>query len=484
MTHTRASLLSFVRGVTLTALVATSACQVHVTGGARHASAPTKIESDRDDDGDSEATKPAVTAKRKRSRSDSGADPALVKLFEQLTYADFPYDRHWGDPFELLERKRIDLATMPTTGTPSPEWLPGWPGGLRGGKLADAFVQGVVNKTWQARCYDDYSDYRTQWRAIEDKIGSRLEAARAKKNPYSRMQELTAAWSELQAQVKTLRLVPVKNPERWSGLGYEIVRDIIVLNHGLERAPAIEEWYRTVKDYVGAGYAAPSDDQLRRDLFCYEATDHGTHRTHEPYRTQSYKELGEVVRAVDWDKPEAHTKIAQALAEAKKAREALALPDTGLRSSAFDLAHGTYKAGQVVRADAVVDSLQRQASGATLTVKITKDETTWGNCKSTGKIEGYDEEGHPKYGSVCDALKETTEATITVSLADLPASITLEKGDEVRLYGTVASWKETPQAFSGRTSIIRKTLRLSDGYLGRVKRGKAIVQSFDGTVMR
>jgi len=410
-----------------------------------------------------------------------GADPALVTLFQRLSYADFPSDRHWGDPFELLSRENIDLASMPRTASPDHEWLPGWPGGLKGGALADAFVQGAVNKTWQAQCYEDYTDYRGRWKSIEDELRARLEALRATKNPYLRIQALFEMWNQLGATEEKLPAPPTANPGRWSGIRHDLAQELIALHRELGRLPAIGEWYRSSKRNVELGRSLSDDDELERDLFCAYGAEHGTHRTPALLRTASYPKLGGVVRPVDWDKPDRQTRITAALDAASSARATSVLSDAETDVLAFDLMHGSYTAGQVVRVDGVVDSI-KAGKAALLSVKVTNVEVGYQNCKSTGEAEAVEADGRIRYGKVCDAAKETTEATVSVSLDNWPSSIKLRKGDVVRVYGTVRTWKEGPERRAGRGSLVQKSLRLDRGYVAQARRKKSIVCTFDGSV--
>ncbi len=197
----------------------------------------------------------------------------------------------------------------------------------------------------------------------------------------------------------------------------------------------------------------------------------------------SIKKHPGMVRPVDWDTEDRRVALDAVLGSAEKARAALALAGDEQRVAAFGLSHAAdYPAGEVVRVDALVDSWKYQASKLELTLTVQIDETGFENCKEGSKPREIDGNGKIHYDKSCDTVDEKTIATITVPIADFPASIVLKKGDQLRVYAKAVSWKSSPEKRSGRVSLVQKSLVLSDGYLAWAQRGKTAVGSFDGSV--
>jgi hypothetical protein len=460
----------------LAPVLLTAACQIKTSGLFRMSSSPSRPTARAAEvtAAPTAAPPPPATGPAAPATSGVGADPALVALFQRLTIDNLQANHNWGDSFDLFEQQDIDLERAPTTATPDAHWLPGWPGGLRGGKLTDAFVQGAINRTWTARCADDYADYQAKWAPVERRVRAQIAALPA--NPYLHAQGLFAALAELTEAERHQAVLPISNPGRWSGLRFEIVEDLVTAARG--HAPLIHGWYPSIAPYLALGRRTPDDAQVAHDLFCRDGAEHGTHRTGAVMTTASADAIQQVVRPVDWARPDRARALAQVFTAAEKARAAMRVPDDDLAEHEFRLLDQSYRPGDHVTVDGTLVS----ARGGALTLKVRRDEVGWEGCKSTHQVDGIDADGRVSYQKSCTPVHDITEALITVTaIADFPAAIALRPGDVVTVYGRITAWKEGPEQRAGRTSLVEKAMAMTDASVGHIRRGKTLVAAFDGT---
>jgi hypothetical protein len=403
------------------------------------------------------------------SLSSSAPDPKMVELFAQLDWTTAGNRRDIARGLALVDEAGIDGLAIQNHGSPSPEWLPTWPGGLDKYLLADAFLQAAVNKTWQEQCFADFADYRRAWQTIDRTFRPRLEQLRATANYYDRALGLLRLEAEVEQAAADARLVlPDGHPTAWVGLLHEIRVAIVATYRDAGRGYVIAQhmagWHGRA-DTVGRAWS--TDDEAERDLFCLSGETLGTRRL-EPLPVAPSDAT--LARRPVWEVPARSARARALVAGAAKAAQAAFALDVP-KVASLD---GDTRRGSLVDLWQRVSSVRRKGTQLVLTFESGSTAWHWNNCQRTGGIDRIRDDGSVVAHEKCDASSEDFVGLVTATVDDVPTSITLKKGDQIHLFGTVA--KNAVQT-RGRTT--RHDTTLTGAHLASVSDGKVTVSLMD-----
>jgi len=204
-----------------------------------------------------------------------------------------------------------------------------------------------------------------------------------------------------------------------------------------------------------------TDDGVERDQFCAYSEELGTHRT--PSMSGAGADYGDLVKQPDWHAPARAAKVKRLLdATAAAAKAAHAHDPAEVPTLDVDSAKGAL----VQVSQPPLTSARRKGTQYLLTFTASNTTTHWVGCRSTGEIERIADDGRVIHHEVCKPDYEDYNTTITAILDDVPAAITLQKGDYVLVYGTVA--RNTVQTHGSTT---RHDVQLIRAHLGSIDRG-------------
>jgi hypothetical protein len=399
------------------------------------------------------------------SSSSGGAsgsqDAKLTELFGKLTWRHALSVSDGSEAVQLIDGAGVDAGLLQRTSSPDHDWLPGWPYGLEGYALATTFVQAAVNRTWQPQCYADYAEYRRQWKAIDATYRPRLDALLATRNYYDRALGLLRLDAEVaQAARDQHATLSDGHPTAYVGLTHEVRAALVATYRDAGRGYVIADHVRAWARYkdevadrsIGAatvGRPWSRDDGAERDLFCLYGEQLGTQRTPAMPRLIS----DEPGRHPDWQEPARRARalaLLQAAATADKAAFALDASRPPVMTMTDDPRRGVL----VDLYPRDVTAVRRQGTHVTLTLSSESSQLHWGNCRRTGGIDRIRDDGSVVAHETCDGSSTTFVSVVTVTLDDVPASITFTKGDNVSLYGTVAKDREQTRGNTTRRDVL------------------------------
>lgn len=417
-----------------------------------------------------------------QSAGPKSGDAELDKLYQSIDYTCCTETRASGRMF--FQKAGISDTGLFKRGNVDPEWIPGWTHDLSTIELTNALVQGAVNRTWQKQCLADYDDYRQGWAAIEAKHRPRL-AALAKGNYYERISGLRTLYTDVlgDADQKGLKLHPT-HPLAWVGLPYEIASAAVQLHRDAGREFALTEAMGPIRDrldsFSHSGRAWSEDKALDRDVFCAYAETTGTHRT---------PRLPDIVGATPgegsparWPVPAArHAEIKKQLQSLEpQSTAALAIPKWSVPSLESGSLSRDSKAPKLVYTGPyVVTGVTRDGDKVVIVGEQKSTEPFNYDCRSTGTIASFDLNGNPVHGRDCKVGSKTRVIAAEITFPDLPASIPINKSDEILLYGDISrEEKETPQKQTPSEVVTRRFYAFDGKHLKQVKREGKVVAGF------
>jgi hypothetical protein len=431
------------------------------------------------------ATESAGSSAGSPSGSSAGpksSDAELTKLYQSIDYTCCTEGRASGRMF--FQKAGVSDTALFKRGNVDPEWIPGWTNDLSTTELTNALAQGAVNRTWQKQCLADYDDYRQGWTAIETKHRPRL-AALAKGNYYERAAGLKALLTDVlgDAEQKHLTL-HASHPLAWVGLPYEIAVATVQLHRGTAHEVALAEVVSPVRDKIDnfSHFGRPwsEDKELDRDVFCAYAETTGTHRT---------PKLPDIVGATPgessparWPVPAArHQEISKQLKSLEpQSTAALAIPKWEVPTLESGSLSRDPKAPKLVATGPyVVSSIQRDGDKVVIVGEQKSSEPFNYDCRKTGTIASFDLNGNAVPGRDCKVGTKTRVIAAEITFTDVPASIQINKSDEILLYGDVArEEKETPQKQTPSEVVTRRSYAFDGKHLRQVKREGKVVAGF------
>lgn len=408
-------------------------------------------------------------------RPGPGADRAVVKLYESLTWeccvaGKLPeIDRTSSVTRPLFAAAGIPDAAL-KRGNPDQVWIPGWMHTWSPDYLMGVTVQAAVNRTWIARCHEDYADYRRQFAEIEAELRPEIEAAKTG-TYYERRARLIGALREVdvRAAKRGLDRLSGEHPTRERGLKFALARAFVDLHRetGHEFAEAETRW-RAGLDFtpLAARGSDWTDDTFERDLFCHFALEHGTHRTPAiPDVTDRddmlVPPIAQKRRQELWDYvPTLRGPASKALTLEVKQPDVLD-PDRGL--DADD--KRTFRSRRLV-----VTAVRGDGGDVVVTGSVSKGWGRQDSCKRTNRIQKIESDGRIRYEEICKYTAMTSEQVMKVTFTDLPAGV-IAKGDEIEVVGDVQAFRTKKPS----PRVIRNEVDLAGRFLAYVDRDKKTV---------
>jgi hypothetical protein len=320
----------------------------------------------------------AVAAARVEARPPTGT---LDKVYQAITFREG--GKNLG---KLLGENHINDLAIAEYPNPDPIWIPGWSRDNPRSIALDLLVNGAINRTWQAQCFQDYAAYRQGWKQLHETFGPQLEKLRKEPDYYQRVSGLLSLMSAVTAAAEKAQLVlPRGHRAEWVGLRWEILTAIYELHRETHREFALTELARPFEgsDYGKYGRAWSDDDDAERDAFCADA---------EHYGTQSTPKLAGGIGDASLRWPVAPDR-ARAVArdfEARHAQEAkaLAMPERKLAPNLLDDSKQFDPVEkELVHLEGDVDSVSRKGS-AVITVLVSHRKTPFPyDCRKTGHVQ-------------------------------------------------------------------------------------------------
>jgi len=417
----------------------------------------------------------------------ASADPAMVKLFATLDYKAFPTGRERGR--DVLAKAGIDVTQIGHFGTPDAEWLPGWNNRGSHDELADAFVQGAINKTWSAQCIADWADYRAKKTALEAALRPSLTAAKANGNFYDRASGLRDLFGKVIVEEKARGIaLPAEHPMHETGILYEVAVVAFQTHRESHRDFAAWGLFSTHEKELGylydRGRTPSSDEKLERDIFCKLAETTGTHRTPKiPFVLGMQDEQAGVVKWPDWDQGES-VKAMNAIVASKnpKSHDELAVAKWKVPHVSHDVNGKLEFDGAAPKLALVgpltVTSVKSTATKTTVTLSHTTTSARGYGCVPTSEIESVDSNGYVRYKLNCKTGTDQDTVEAELVFAELPSGFAFAKDDEVEAFVDIESDKSQKLKDTAPLVVRKRSIVGAGRHLARVKRGGAFVVKF------
>lgn len=415
--------------------------------------------------------------------NDKAADPAMVKLFQSLDYKCCATGRERGR--NVLATAGIDVTQIGHFGTPDAEWLPGWNNRGSHDELADAFLQGAINKTWSAQCIADWEDYSGKAKKLDDALRPTLGAL-SSAGYYERASGLRALFGKVLEQRKGLGIeLSAEHPMSHTGLLFDVALATYQLHREQHREFAatsvLGAYEKELQLLHERGRHASKDAVFERDLFCAMGERLGTHRTAKmPNLGPLDADAQAVPKWPEWDQASRIDAINKEVAS-KPPHAYIEMPRVDMKvpwllgggwgsPPTFD--PKAPKLGRV----GPLEIVAIKGSGATAVVVLgdKKISARGYDCRPTGR-PGNDFGGQEV---ACKTGTDEDVVEISVQIGELPAGVTLAKGDKLELYLDVESDKSVVEKNTAPLVVRKRTIVGTARHLASVQRGAQVLAKY------
>jgi hypothetical protein len=420
----------------------------------------------------------------------SDADARTRQLYEKLDYTN---SGNGTEADELFSKFGIPTGYNPRMhiANPDPEWIPGWDALQLTDESKVAIAQAAVNRTWTARCHQDYAAYRAAWQKIDAENRPELERL-AKGGYYERASGLAALLEKVQKQAADAKaLYPAGYEPANVGIVDDIVSAMVALHRDGKREFATYAFLADHKinltDYREHGRAF-ADDPTEQDLFCEAATKVGD--VAGLYPIPAIAEMGHAYAAVKWPVDSERAKAIHAVRDSLVAKSAPALDVKEVKVASLvngDLPDPAEPKLYWVFAEEGQTGLDTDSpfkvksvkplpgGGVSAEIENVRVRTLPYDCRSTGKVDSIDDNGHVSYQQSCKYQHVEETRRVIAEIRELPAGLKLAPGDIVGFYGDLASRKTETLVNTPPKKVTRETLNFTVRHLKTVKRGAQVL---------
>ena len=396
-----------------------------------------------------------------------------------------------GDP-SIVEHA-FDKASVPGGYNPvrdpkaadlDPTWLPGIAKLKLTDETREAIVQAAINRTWASQCKTDYKSFRAGWKTIEDKYRPELEMLRKEKNYYRAVTGLMSLMGDvLQGGEQAKLTLNAEHPHQWTGLKFEIYAAIVEAHRVADRLFYLDAKLARVRDMANALATfgrSFKDDAFEETVFCASAQTLGTHKM-GPLTIVTARETS--TGAVLWPYSKEKQKAVKSDL-AKLQIETAATLKLGRREGIVLLAdHVSLDAthnqkGKLIHAKGfTVTKVKRVGASVELTATLVEKSAFSYGCTRSNRVDRVTDAGVVLYEQNCKAGTEEDTKIVQVTIADLPASVSIAKGDQVAVFGNVVTFTEK-EAKTASSRTYTRNYVLKGKHLSDVLHDKKAVLSF------
>lgn len=411
------------------------------------------------------------------------ADPAMVKLFATLDYKCCATGRERGR--NVLAAAGIDVTQIGHFGTPDAEWLPGWNNRGSHDELADAFLQGAINKTWSAQCVADWEDWSGKAKKLDDALRPTLGAL-ASGGYYERASGLRALFGKVLEQRKALGIeLSAEHPMSHTGLLFDVALATYQLHREQRREFAATSVLGTYEKELQLlherGRHATKDAAFERDLFCAMGERVGTHRTVKMPKLGPLDADAEAVpKWPEWDQAARIDVINKEIAQ-KPPRAYAEMPRVDVKvpwllgggwgsAPAYD--PKAPKLGRVGPLE--ITAIKGSGASAVVVLGEKKTSARGYDCRPTGR-PGNDFGGQEL---ACKTGTDEDIVEISAQIGELPAGVSLAKGDKLELYLDVESDKSVVEKSTPPLMVRRRTIVGTARHVSSVQRGAQVLVKY------
>ncbi len=365
-----------------------------------------------------------------------------------------------------------------------PTWLPGTAKLKLTDETREAIVQAAVNRTWAGQCKSDYKSFRAGWKTIEDKYRPELEMLRKEKNYYRAVTGLMSLMGDVLQEGERAKLtLRGEHPHQWTGLKFEIYGAIVEAHRGADRLFYLDAKLDRVKDMARALASfgrSFKDDAFEETVFCANAQTLGTHKM-GPLMIVTERDTS--TAAVLWPYSKEKRKELKAELTKLQAASAAALK-LGRRESIVLLADhvspgGTHnQKGKLIQAKGfTVTKIKRDGMNVELTATLTEKSAFSYGCTRSNRVDRVTDGGVVLYEQNCQTGTSEDTKIVQVTIADLPASVSIAKGDLITVFGNVVTFTEK-EAKTASSKTHTRNYVLKGKHLSDVLHEKKAVLSF------